>query len=138
MTQEEVRRLLGWSEPKPSPLEKKSEGKYGKRHKRGVMNKTEAAYANILEIRKLAGEIIEWAFEKDRFILAKRTTYTPDFRITHKDRTLEFVDVKGGQGATATSITKIKVCAEQNREFVFSVEKKLSKKQGGGWKRTEY
>ena len=55
--------------------------KYGKRHTPGVMNKTEEAYAKTLQVRKLAGEIVDWQFEAQTFKLAADCRYTPDFAV---------------------------------------------------------
>lgn len=44
------------------------------------MNGTERRYAaEVLEPRRMAGEILRWDFEPITFRLAPRTTYTPDF-----------------------------------------------------------
>lgn len=63
-------------------------------HKPGVMNKTEALYANELKILQSAGEIISWHFEAVTFKLAYRTTYTPDFLVVYPDH-FEVVEIKG-------------------------------------------
>ena len=46
----------------------------------GRMNKTEAAYAELLAARAHVGEILEFKFESLKLRLADRTWYTPDFR----------------------------------------------------------
>ena len=117
---------------------RKDAGKYGKRHKPGEMNQTESEYAGILQVRKIRGEIQEWRFESTTLRLADRTTYTPDFEILHNDGSKEFVDVKGGGPISDTSKVKIKCCAERFWEFSFSIQQKMSKKNGGHWQRTEY
>lgn len=61
----------------------------------GAMNKTEAAYAAILELRKRAGEIREYKYESVTFKLAPDTRYTPDFYVVFEDR-IELHEVKGG------------------------------------------
>ena len=45
------------------------------------MNKTEKRYADYLEIRKKAGEILEYRFEPFKIRLAASTFYTPDFMV---------------------------------------------------------
>ena len=45
------------------------------------MNKTESRYAEHLQIKLLAGEILEWRFEPIRLKLAPKTFYTPDFAV---------------------------------------------------------
>ena len=112
--------------------------KYGKRHTPGEMNQTEAAYAAMLETRKLAGEVIEWHFESITFKLADGCRYTPDFMVVLQDHTIEFIDVKGGGPVDAKSIVKVKVAAEKYWQFRFVVEQKLAKKMGGNWKRQDY
>ncbi|TXH16513.1 MAG: DUF1064 domain-containing protein [Hyphomicrobiaceae bacterium] len=120
-------------------LFKRADGsKYGKRHKPGVMNQTETAYSEILHARQLAGEVLLWAFESVTFKLADRCTYTPDFAVWLADGTMEFVDCKGGGPMDDKSRVKVKVAAEKFPQFVFVIEKRLSKKDGGGWKREEF
>jgi len=58
------------------------------------MNKTEARYAELLELRKLAGEILDYKFEPFRLILAGNTSYCPDFLVVFKDH-FEIHEVKG-------------------------------------------
>lgn len=112
--------------------------KYGKRHTPGQMNQTERAYADMLEMRKLAGEVVDWQFEPMKFRLADLCFYTPDFAVFLSDETMEFVDAKGGGPMDDKSIVKAKVAAERYPYFRFVIEKRLPKKDGGGWKRTEY
>lgn len=118
--------------------------KYGKRHKKGVMNGTEKAYAAILEEQKAAGEIIDWIFEAVTFRLTDGLcTYTPDFQVFYADGVMEFVDAKGGGPIDDKSIVKVKCAAEKFWMYRFVVMQKLSKKHiekndGKPWKRTEY
>ena len=51
------------------------------RLKVGAMNKTEAAYARTLELRKAADEVAWYKFEGLKFRLADNTFYTPDFAV---------------------------------------------------------
>ncbi len=112
--------------------------KYGKRHKPGEMNQTEASYAESLQVRKLASEIIDWQFEAITFKLADGCRYTPDFAVWRHDGTMEFVDCKGGGPIDPKSIVKVKVAAERFPQFDFVIEQKQAKKAGGGWKREVY
>lgn len=112
--------------------------KYGKRHKPGVMNGTESAYAELLQLRKEAGEVIDWQFEAVTFKLADDCRYTPDFKVLLSDHTVEFIDAKGGGPMDEKSRVKAKCAAEKFPEFVFVIEQKLAKKNGGGWKREEF
>lgn len=76
------------------------------------MNKTEAAYAAILEARRLAGEIHRWDFEPVKLRLADRTYYTPDFRVILANMEVEYHEVKGFWRDDAR--VKLKVAAEQH------------------------
>lgn len=111
------------------------EGRYGKRHKPGVMNATEKAYSDILEARRLAGEVISWLFESMTFKLASDCRYTPDFAVWLADGSMEFVDTKGGGPMNETSRVKARVAAEKFPQFQFVIEQAMPKKHGGGWKR---
>lgn len=51
------------------------------RQQPGTMNKTEKRYADYLEIRKKAGEILDYRFEPMKFRLAANTFLTPDFLV---------------------------------------------------------
>ena len=65
------------------------------RLKQGAMNKTEAAYARLLETRKSAGEVAWYKFEGLKFRLADNTFYTPDFAVMLSDGSMELNEVKG-------------------------------------------
>ena len=66
-----------------------------RRHKPGVMNKGEAAYAQHLEKRKHAGEIVEYLFDPEKLRLADLAYYSPDFFVMLPDGGVEFHEVKG-------------------------------------------
>ncbi|ASK18874.1 DUF1064 domain-containing protein [Halomonas sp. N3-2A] len=100
------------------------------RMKAGKMNKTEAAYASLLESLKHAGEIVWYSFEGMTFKLADNTRYTPDFAVMRADGLIELHEVKGFWRDDAR--VKIKVAAELF-PFRFIAVKKQSKKAGGGW-----
>lgn len=76
------------------------------------MNKTERAYAMILEAKRRAGEIREWRFERVTVKLADDCRYTPDFFVVAGDGACEFHEVKGGFIREDAKI-KLKVAAEQ-------------------------
>lgn len=114
---------------------KRDNTRYGKRHTPGEMNQTESAYAAILEQRKAIGEVIRWDFESMTFKLAKDCRYTPDFAVWLADGSLELVDAKGGGPMDEKSRVKVKCAAEKFPQFVFAIEQKQAKKNGGGWKR---
>lgn len=103
------------------------------------MNRTETAYSQVLEGKRLAGEILEWKFEPIRFRLANATAYTPDFAVLLNDQTLEFIDVKGRCGAgpggwEEDAKVKIKVAAEAYPWFRFVGVCRCKE----GWKRVEF
>ena len=88
------------------------------------MNKTEAAYAQILDIRKKAGEIIRWRFEAVRLCLEEgnqregvRVFYKPDFMVTMPD-CIEIHETKGGF-ITPAELLRFKIAKSQYPEFRF-------------------
>ena len=95
------------------------------------MNKTEAAYAQLLEARKRIGEISWYAFEAVKLRLADNTFYTPDFMLVARDGAIEIHEVKGHWRDDAR--VKIKVAAELF-PFEFTAVTKLPARAGGGWK----
>ncbi len=108
------------------------------------MNKTESRYAEHLQIKLLAGEILEWRFEPIRLKLAPKTFYTPDFAVVMPFGRLELHDVKGRLGSgpagwTDDARVKIKVAAAKFYWFDFVGAAWMTKRQGGpGWKREEF
>ena len=69
-----------------------------------TMNRLETRYADFLELRKRAGEILDYRFEPMRLILShnvpgKRNavTYLPDFLVIYADH-MEFVEIKAKRG----------------------------------------
>lgn len=103
------------------------------RHEAGVMNKTEAAYDQQLALRKHAGEIAWYAFEKVKLRLAKATFLTIDFMVLLADGSLECHEVKGRKGdrywVEEDAKIKLKVAAEMF-PFRFLV---VWPRKGGGW-----
>jgi hypothetical protein len=65
------------------------------RLKTGEMNRSEAAYAQRLELQRQAGEVVWFKFEGVKLRLADATFYTPDFAVMLSDGTLEMHEVKG-------------------------------------------
>jgi len=100
------------------------------------MNKTEAAYADLLEARKVAGEILSWKFHPMNVRLANNTFYEVDFLVVTKDLELQIHETKGTY-TTQVGNMKIKLCAEVLPFFRFI---KCIKQAGkdGGWKFKEY
>lgn len=95
------------------------------------MNKTEAAYAERLEMLRRAGEVAWWSFEAVKLRLADNTFYTPDFAVMLTGGLIEIHEVKGHWEDDAR--VKIKVAAEQF-PFRFLAVQALPKSKGGGWK----
>jgi hypothetical protein len=96
----------------------------------GQMNKTEMAYAAVLEGLKRAGQVQWYRFEGIKLRLADKTFYTPDFAVMRDDGVLECHECKGFWMDDAR--VKIKVAAEMY-PFRFMAAKQRSKKSGGGW-----
>ena len=88
---------------------------WGKRHENGVMNKLEATYAEILEGRRVRGEIVWYRFESVTLRLTDRdqlTRYTPDFLVQLASGELEAHEVKGGLFPEHNRL-KLKLAADQ-------------------------
>ena len=92
----------------PSPVERMQQlGRLPK----GRMNKTEAAYADMLAARLHIGEILWFRFESFKLRLADSTFYTPDFAVITAAGATEFHEVKGFW--TDDARAKIKIAAAQ-------------------------
>lgn len=78
----------------------------------GRMNKTEAAYEQLLFARRHIGEVLFYRFEAHKLRLADNTFYTPDFTVIVADGNTEYHEVKGHW--TDKARTKIKVAASQH------------------------
>ena len=117
------------------------------RLKPGVMNKTEAKYAEQLWSEKVGGMILWYEFEGITLKLADGLRYTPDFAVLRSDGLIELVDVKGRttratpsgeRKAVAYSMDdsrqKVKMAASKF-PFIFSVVFPL---KAGGWEREEF
>lgn len=105
----------------------------------GQMNQTEKAWADVLEAKKLLGEISCYEFEKIKLKLADNTFYTPDFWVVLSDGRIEFHEVKamtskGVVLAEDDAKVKIKVAAEQFWQFDFVIAARGPKSQGYPWK----
>jgi len=100
------------------------------RLKTGQLNKTEAAYQDHLERRKMAGEILWYRFEGIKLRLADNTFFTPDFAVMLSDCTMEIHEVKGHWQDDARA--KIKIAADMY-PFRFIAIRAQAKRDGGGW-----
>jgi len=87
-------------------------------HTPGVMNKTEAAWANQLEARRKVGEILSWRFEGLTLKLAPGLRYTPDFEVVMPNGLIQFHETKGGY-AREDAVVKLKTAAVIFPEFRF-------------------
>lgn len=105
------------------------------RLKTGQMNKTEAAYAQHLELRRAAGEVVWFKFEGMKLRLADNTFYSPDFAVMLASGQLEQHEVKGFWQDDARA--KIKIAADMY-PFRFIAIKARAKKDGGGWAQEEF
>jgi len=105
------------------------------RLKAGAMNKTEAAYASLLEGHRQAGEIAWFKFEGMKFRLADNTFYTPDFAVMLADGRLQAHEVKGFWQDDARA--KIKIAADMY-PIEFIAVRQRAKKDGGGWARETF
>jgi hypothetical protein len=81
------------------------------------MNRTEQAYAAVLEARKRAGEIRGWTYEAVTLRLARLCRYTPDFVVEENDGRVSLREVKGFMREDAA--VKLKVAVEQFPMFRF-------------------
>lgn len=104
------------------------------RLKTGVMNKTEAAYADVLEKQKQAGDVLWYKFEGLKLRLADNTFYTPDFAVMLSSCELVVKEVKGFMHDDAN--VKIKIAADLY-PFRFFVCRARPKKDGGGFSEVE-
>jgi hypothetical protein len=109
---------------------------------KGVMNRTEAKFAERLFSLRAAGEILGYHYEALKFCIVPGATgkrvavhYTPDFLVLRADLELELIDVKGGGGWEDDAKIKIKTAAERFPEFHW-VGYTLTK--AGLWEREEF
>lgn len=101
---------------------------------KGKMNRTESAYAQHLDMEKLANKILWYKFEGIKLMLAANTSITVDFAVLPANGVLEMIDVKGSKAIfTDDARAKMKVAAAMY-PFVFKVAYPVPKKDGGGWK----
>lgn len=80
-------------------------------HRRFEMNWTESRYAEVLEGRRLCGELRSWEFERYTFRLGPEMTFTPDFAIEELDGWLTLVDTKNSKHIWEDATVKAKAAA---------------------------
>lgn len=117
----------------------KARGRF-KRRDPGSMTGVEKRYMEFLDEEKAAGRILGYRYGSIKLRLADTTFYTPDFAVYRTDETVELVEVKGSWNAPhqEDSRVKLKVAAEQYREFQFAAVVPKPKRDGGGWDREEF
>ena len=101
------------------------------RMKAGQKNKTEAAYEQVLELRKRAGEILWYAFDAVNLRLAEKTHYRGDFFVMMASGELQVHEVKGHW--TDDARVKIKVAAA-----LFPFKFIAVRKTKAGWEFEEF
>lgn len=94
----------------------------------GKMNRTEAAYAEYLEMRRHAGEIRKFDFEAIKLRLARSTFFEPDFVVWMLSGAIEIHEIKGGPIEEDARV-KLKVAARLFPYFRFIV----ARRNGRGW-----
>lgn len=97
------------------------------RKKRNEMNKTEAKFAQHLELLQKAGEVLWWKFEHIKLRLADNTFYNVDFFVVDANHELLAYEVKGFWRDDAK--VKIKV-AQEIYPFKFIA---VTAAKNGGW-----
>lgn len=97
------------------------------RLKAGAMNKTEAAYEQVIKDGVSLGDVAWYRFEGLKLRLADNTFYTPDFAVMLTNGQIECHEVKGFWKDDAR--VKIKVAAEQY-PFRFIA---VSRGKGNSW-----
>lgn len=102
----------------------------------GTPNKSEAEYMTVLDVRKAAGEIVDWWFERYTLTLSyarpgvKGQRYTPDFAVQLLDGELEFHELKGFRDYL--NMNKLKMAGELFPHTFRLVTRRL-KRNGGGF-----
>jgi hypothetical protein len=103
------------------------------RLKDGDMNKTEAMYADYLEVLKADGRVLWYGFEKIKLKLAANTHLTIDFAVLTAEGYIELHDVKGSAAIVQDdALAKMKIAAELF-PFKFFMIYPRRQKDGGGW-----
>jgi len=110
----------------------------GLRRTRGQMNRTEAEYAQQLDLLIAAGQIARYWFEPFTIRISHPASgqpakVTPDFLVLAIDGTTYVDDVKGTGLDDAAAVVRMKTAAELYPLWVFRIVKKQKKKDGGGF-----
>lgn len=94
------------------------------------MNKTEAEYLSMLEIKKSAGKYTIVRYNQLKFRVAGlKCHYTPDFSCVRPDGKIEIHEVKG-EWVYEDARVKFKTCVDKYPEFIWIWAQKLKT----GWR----
>jgi len=99
--------------------------------KRGGPSKAEKRYADLLEARRVSGQIKAWKAQPCGLRLAAKTFYHPDFLVVLNDGRCEFHEVKGWMRDDAN--VKLKVAAEMFPFWVFRLVDSATLEQRKAW-----
>lgn len=108
-THADLKKLIGRTQSANSPITPLQKMQALGRMPGRKMNKTEAAYARLLEAKKNTGDVLWWAFEPINIRLADNTFYKVDFLVLLADMRLEAHETKGFW--TDDALVKFKVAA---------------------------
>ena len=90
------------------------------------MNKLEARFAQeALEPARIAGLVMEYAYEDTRLRLANGAWYKPDFRVVYNDGATEFIEVKGFWREAAR--LRLKIAAEKFPLYRFVAVRRIKR-----------
>jgi hypothetical protein len=98
-----------------------------KKSSKRAMNSWEREWADALEVRRLAGEVIWWGYEKVKLKLGDGVYYVPDFMVAMQNGGIQFHEIKGH--SRALGIAKFKIAASL---FPFA-EFFMFRKDAKGW-----
>ncbi len=98
------------------------------------LNKTEQAYAEMLDLSRAMGRIHSYYAQRWTVLLGPDLRYTPDFMVIRPDGRIEFVEIKGFEREDA--IVKFKLAAELHPWADWKMVRKKGKLEGGGWEVT--
>jgi len=129
LTQKELKALLQKQKTPPSKAspQKTLQGilQQGRRIREKKMNKTETAFAALLEHAKKTGEILRWHFEEITLKIAPNTRYTPDFLAVLPEGNWHIFEIKGHLEDDAS--VKFKAASQKFPEITFQM---LRRKKG--------
>jgi hypothetical protein len=100
------------------------------------MNKLEGAYAQRLELERIAGLWQWWAYEAIKLRLANGAWYKPDFALIDAGGHFVIHETKGHWREAAR--VRIKVAAELFPFFKFVAVTRQLQRDGGAWVYTQY